>query len=266
MKTIVANNGQFDEGSFRKAYIDFMLQRGSHNDTYASTCHRMFFANMIFNKKDPRDCPDNDGHNVDTIDGLILPTITALAETARQLSSSGNTSLQEESKRAIENASARTAAVTRSSQLLENVSKVWAGLVSASLMTPNTSVSSMEPPIIEVAQKLRMSRPSPNRRDQMSACYLSQSLPPTLDMLNKYTQPSFLEGTDGIWKALLNNANTGGENVHRAAILGAILGARAGDEHLPHQLKSGLYEREALEKEIDAFVNAVMQKNEEKEL
>jgi len=168
MKTIVANNGQFNEESFRKAYIDFM-RYGSHNDTYASTCHRMFFANMIFNKKDPRDCPDNDGHNVDTIDGLILPTITALAETARQLSSSGNTSLQldEESKRAIENASARTAAVTRSSQLLENVSKVWAGLVSAALITPNTSVSSMEPSLLEVAQKLRMSRPSPNRKDQM---------------------------------------------------------------------------------------------------
>jgi len=268
MKTIVANNGQFNEESFRQAYIDFMTEKGSHNDAYASTCHRMFFANMIFNKKDPKDCPDNDGHNVDTIDGLILPTITALAETARQLSSSGNTSLQlsEESERAIENASARTAAVTRSSQLLENVSKVWSSLVSAALITPNTSVSSMEPSLLEVAQKLRMSRPSPNRKDQMSACYLSQSLPPTLDMLNKYTQTSFLEGTDGIWKALLNNANTGGENVHRAAVLGAILGARVGDEHLPPQLKFGLYEREALEKEIDAFVNAIMQKNEEKEL
>lgn len=271
MKSIVANNGQFNEDAFRTAYIDFMLQKNSHNDTYASTCHRMFFANMIFNKKDPKDCPDNDGHNVDTIDGLILPTITALAETARQLSSSGNSSLlNEESKRSIENASARTAAVTRSSQLLENASKVWAGLVSAALITPNTIISStgneMEPPIIEVAQKLRMSRPSPNRKDQMSACYLSSSLPPTLDMLSKYTRSSFLNGADGIWTALLNNANTGGENVHRAAVLGAILGARVGDEHLPQQLKSGLYEREALENEIDAFVNAVMQKNEEKEL
>ena len=172
MKSIVANNGQFNEDAFRTAYIDFMTTEGSHNDTYSSTCHRMFFANMIFNKKDPKDCPDNDGHNVDTIDGLILPTITALAETARQLSSSGNSSLlNEESKRSIENASARTAAVTRSSQLLENASKVWAGLVSAALITPNTIISStgneMEPPIIEVAQKLRMSRPSPNRKDQM---------------------------------------------------------------------------------------------------
>ena len=189
MKSIVANNGQFNEESFRQAYINFMTTEGSHNDTYSSTCHRMFFANMIFNKKDPRDCPDNDGHNVDTIDGLILPTITALAETARQLSSTGNTSLQlsEESKRAIENASARTAAVTRSSQLLENVSKVWSSLVAAALMTPNTSIGStdneMEPPLLEVAQKLRMSRPSPNREDQMryvttyySLCLSSLSL------------------------------------------------------------------------------------------
>ena len=82
-------------------------------------------------------------------------------------------------------------------------------------------------------------------------------------MLCKYTQPSFLnEKPDGIWKALLANANIGGENVHRAAVMGAILGARVGDENLPLQLKSGLYERELLEKEIDSFVGAVMQKKE----
>lgn len=80
-------------------------------------------------------------------------------------------------------------------------------------------------------------------------------------MLCKYTQPSFLNDTpDGIWRALLDNANIGGENVHRAAVLGAILGARVGDENLPVQLKSGLYERASLEREIDSFVDAVMQK------
>ena len=76
-------------------------------------------------------------------------------------------------------------------------------------------------------------------------------------MLSKYTR----DGTgDGIWKALLANANIGGENVHRAAVLGAVLGARVGDENLPPQLKDGLYDRESLEKEIDSFVDAVMQK------
>lgn len=63
MKSIVANDGKFNQEHFRDAYIKFMTTPGSHNDTYASTCHRMFFANMIFKKRDPKDCPDNDGHN-----------------------------------------------------------------------------------------------------------------------------------------------------------------------------------------------------------
>lgn len=41
---------------------------------------------------------------------------------------------------------------------------------------------------------------------------------------------------------------------------GAILGARVGDERLPEVLKAGLYDRDLLEKEIDSFVDAVMQK------
>lgn len=94
-----------------------------------------------------------------------------------------------------------------------------------------------------------------------SACYLSQSLPPTLDTLCKYSQSSFLNDRAGIWDALLANANIGGENVHRGAVIGAILGARVGDENLPKELKSGLYDRDLLEKEIDAFVNAVMKQN-----
>jgi len=266
MKSIVECNGRFDEDHFRKAYINFMTTEGSHNDTYASTCHRMFFANMIFHKKDPKDCPDNDGHNVDAIDGLVFPSITALAETARQLSGSENDNLlvSEEGRRSIQQASARTAAVTRSSDVLETASEVWASLIIDALVTPiskGNAENEMEQPLREVAQSLGLGNPRSNRKDQMSACYLGQSLPPTLDMLCKYTQPSFLnDGADGIWKALLANANIGGENVHRGAVLGAILGARVGDENLPQELKSGLYDREVLEKEIDSFVNAVMQK------
>lgn len=271
MKSIVASDGRFDEDHFRKAYIDFMTTKGSHNDTYASTCHRMFFANLIFHKKDPKDCPDNDGHNVDAIDGLVLPSVTALAETVWQLSLSGCDSLQlsEEGRIAVQKASVMTAAVTRSSNVLAKASAAWADLVSDALILPiseNDAENSMLQPIYKVAMKLKFGKPQPNRSDQMSACYLSQSLPPTLDMLAKYTRPSYLNyGNDGIWKALLANANTGGENVHRAACLGVILGARVGDENLPHEVKSGLYERHALEKEIDSFVGAVMMKTASKQ-
>lgn len=82
-------------------------------------------------------------------------------------------------------------------------------------------------------------------------------------MICKYTQQSPVHNGHGdtCWKALLANANVGGENVHRGAILGAILGARVGDENLPNELKSGLYNMESIAEEIDSFVNAVMQKS-----
>lgn len=67
MKSITDNQGKFDANHFRKAYIDFMTTPGSHNDTYASTCHRMFFANLVHRKLPPEQCPDNDFHNVDTV-------------------------------------------------------------------------------------------------------------------------------------------------------------------------------------------------------
>ena len=171
MKSIIASGGRFDEDHFRQAYIDFMTTEGSHNDTYASTCHRMFFANLIFRKKKPRDCPDNDGHNVDTIDGLVLPTVTALAETARQIVLSGKCTLENvEGRKAIQTAAARTAAVTRSSRVLEKYSEIWANLVSAAIVLPssNGSRNEMERPLSESAKQLGLGRdPLPNGRDQM---------------------------------------------------------------------------------------------------
>jgi ADP-ribosylglycohydrolase len=76
-------------------------------------------------------------------------------------------------------------------------------------------------------------------------------------MISKYTQQ--ISGST-CWEALLANANVGGENVHRGAVMGAILGARVGDEQLPPEMKDGLYDKVAISKEIDSFVEAVMKK------
>ncbi|KAL7503974.1 hypothetical protein ACHAXN_001691 [Cyclotella atomus] len=273
MKSIVANSGCFDEDHFRQAYIDFMTTEGSHNDTYASTCHRMFFANMIFNKREPKDCPDNDGHNVDTIDGLVLPTVTALAETARQFTLSRGSNIDGDARTAIELAAAKTAAVTRSSDLLRNVSGVWANFVASTVMIPtkDSNDQTIKTTLFKTAKQLGVRNPQPNTKDQMtvihclSACYLAQSLPPTLDMIAKYARQT---SDATCWQALLANANVGGENVHRGAILGAILGALAGDDSLPSEMKDGLYDRENLQREIDEFIESILNKtpNVKKEL
>ena len=69
----------------------FMTTPDTHNDTYAATAHRMFFANWV-KKGRPTEGPklrelaDNDGHNTDSVDGLInvlpLSAESALAEDA----------------------------------------------------------------------------------------------------------------------------------------------------------------------------------------
>jgi len=241
MRQIVENNGSFDANAFRDAYVKFMTTPGSHNDTYASTCHRMFFFNRVFKQLPPKDCPDNDGHNVDVIDGLILPTIAALATASK-----AGASLQE-----VEAAAAECATVTRKSSRLNQDSRVWSRLVYASIRNEDDQAFSDQ--LIQCAQEMHLPRvPDANSRDQITACYLSQSLPSLFDMMAKYIPRK------DVWGALLANANVGGENVHRGSIFGAILGARAGNDALPSHLKDGLYFKEELASEIDAFVDAVI--------
>lgn len=78
MRSIVSNHGVFDQTRFREEYVEYMTTPGSHNDSYASTCHRMFFKNRQEGRP-LSECPDNDHHNVDTIDAFDLPLVVALA-------------------------------------------------------------------------------------------------------------------------------------------------------------------------------------------
>ena len=274
MKSIVNNDGIFDANHFRDAYINFMTTPGSHNDTYASTCHRMFFANMIFRQLDPKDCPDNDHHNVDTMDGLILPTIVALAGIRTHIISTNNNDNNNNPKLTtttvndeVQKSAAECAAVTRRSSVLEGMSSLWATVVLEAVRNPNDDEFLNKFNEFSKQAIQRPSNPRVGDSSTMSACYLSSSLPGLVDMVAKY-MPNNNNDSDGgggggggdrVWQGLLANANVGGENVHRGSIMGAILGARAGFNQIPSQLVNGLYPLSELEKEIDAFVRAVVQ-------
>jgi ADP-ribosylglycohydrolase len=84
-RNISENAGCFSPERLRSSYVKFMQTPESHNDCYASTCHRMFFANLTKGKA-PENCPDNDNHNVDTIDGLIMAVPVMLARWKGSLS------------------------------------------------------------------------------------------------------------------------------------------------------------------------------------
>jgi len=59
-------------------------------------------------------------------------------------------------------------------------------------------------------------------------------------------------------QGLLANANTGGENVHRGIVLGALLGAATGEAAIPEHLKSGLKDYERIREEVEAFKAAIL--------
>lgn len=237
MKSIVKNNGDFNPQEFQEDYIQFMTTPGSHNDAYASTCHRMFFRNLVHKELPPNQCPDNDKHNVDTIDGLVLPTIIALSGAAQ------GKSLERTQQDAVQ--CVRT---TRNSRPLEAAVKSWTKLLYTSLLQ-DTSLP-LDPTLQQVAHDLAYREPSGSRPDEITACYLSTAFPALLDSVAKYAGGS-------VWAALLANANTGGENVHRGSCLGAVLGARHLMEELEPKLVQGLYEKVELEKEIADFLKAV---------
>ena len=285
MKSIVQNHGQFHVDHFRQAYMAFMMTPNSHNDTYASTCHRMYFANYYYQHLDPIDCPDNDQHNVDTIDGLVLPTITAMAVAGQPYGT-----VQQAMDQAV-----ATVSVTRNSPTLQRYARAWAALVfhtvrtAASVMTTDATTSSttttttttnvdvVVTEVIQSAQEmamtLRLRTPQRQRshRDEITACYLDSAVPAMLDTMIQYIPSS----NSTVWDAIVHNANVGGENVHRGSCLGAIWGAVAAaamttttkddtTDAVPRQLVNGLYHHQELSQEIQSFIRAISHHQENK--
>jgi len=222
------SKGPLDVGHMRQEYVDFMTTPGSHNDAYASTYHRMFFANRALGL--PLDaCPDNDAHNVDAIDGLITPVPAILASLAASEAES------------IRQAKA-IVSVTRNSKTVEEfVPALVVLLRSVMFGTPAAEVAQ------KVAATMYGSRLSPSAPDPVVACYIDSNFRSLLHFLVKYR-----DFRDGV----LANANAGGENVHRGLVLGAILRAQVGASGIPQDLKQGLKHFDALDREIREFVKA----------
>ena len=78
------------------------------------------------------------------------------------------------------------------------------------------------------------------------ACYIEHSFPAVLYLAARYA--------DDFEAALVANTNVGGDNCHRGALLGAILGAALGYQAIPERWIQGLRSRVELEEEIESFL------------
>jgi len=231
----IIRKGMFDPDDFRNSYISFMTTPDSHNDIYAGTCHRMFFANWK-NGVDPEQCPGNDGHNVDAIDALmIVPPITI----AHVFSS----------KEVRYEAVKKSIQVTRKTSAVLEQAYIYSDMLT-SLLTENTSIRDVASVAasaigIDIASEVARSR-----KDPMTACYIDSSFPAMLFFAYKYG--------DNVEAMLLASTNAGGENVARGSLLGALAGAWIGYSSFPAHLRDGLVFSESYSLEADAFSDLIL--------
>lgn len=234
----ITKTGTFSSEDFLQHYVEFMQTPGSHNDTYASTAHRMFFANLVRGLP-PTQCADNDGHNVDAIDALTL-TIPVILKYAESSAEERNAKVKEIIR------------CTRKTRALDSYAVAYSDMLVSVLNGEDlrTAVEKCGSRLGDSDGLVRSVRTMVERArgDPMVACYIDSSFPALLFFAYKYAESPEA--------AVLANANAGGENVARGSLLGALVGAAHGLEAFP-AWSHGLYAKDEIMAEIDAFVGSI---------
>ena len=236
--------GCYDPADFLRDYVAFMTAPDSHNDTYAESYHRDFFANYARGLPTER-CAGAEGHDTASIGGLVaLPPVILAA-------------LRLGDRAAVEAALLTQLRLTHRSQKLERYARALGELLVRLVQESEPHVGLLACTLAErlgfpaAAVIAQVERERGSDLDVIGgrlspACYIDQSFPAVLYLAARYP--------DDFEAALIANANAGGDNCHRGAVLGAILGAALGDGAIPERWIHGLRARAELEEEIETFI------------
>ncbi len=220
----LTTSGSYDPDLYLKRFAEFMLTPGRHRDTYIEECHRNFFTRYAQGKP-LRKCGGEDIH----IGGLahvgILCAWLANDETAARAAVRTHVSLTHNSPdvlKAADDQARILMAVLRGRSLEEaitNIANEW--------LPPKQAQEWLRhPDSVIVGQRFS------------TACYIRESFPATLYLALKYSED--------IQSGLVANTNLGGDNCHRGAVLGALLGAANGFTKIPQRWRDGLMAKEEL--------------------
>jgi ADP-ribosylglycohydrolase len=220
IESLNANKG-YSPDDYLKRYIAFMTTPGNHRDTYVEEYHRHFFTNYAAGKS-----PRRSGVMEKHIGGLVglVPIIVFYRHSPVRAREA-----------AIEHLS-----LTHLGQKMATAAELLVNLL--------VEVLSGKPLREVLLEKIRDQKNPfygyPYRewlaeadssvvgRRLSTACYVEDSLPSVLYLALKYH--------DAPEQALIVNTNLGGDNVHRGAVLGALLGAANGLEAFPSRWIKGL--------------------------
>ena len=215
----ILQNGTYDSNKWLTRYVECLLEKGWHQDTYLEEYHRAFFDNYAKGVA-PSNCGIDDlhigglSHVPCLLAGLIEIGVTGLEEQLFQVEK--HVRLTHRNRYVSEAAAAMTRVLYSLGdgidllKALECHAKPWASAGQFDTWThfPDRTV---------IGRHLTM------------ACYLPESFTASLFLCWKYA--------DDFNSGILANAHCGGDNCHRGAVVGALLGAANG---VPEKWKEGL--------------------------
>ena len=240
-RSLTAAGRHYDKARFLTDYIDFMTaDPPRHPDTYAESYHRGFFANLESGK-----APDRCGavtHDTPSVGGLVMLGPIAIAGF-----------LQKHSLKTVQDLCRQHLSLTHPDAFLAGISDAFVQLVETLIFRKNggtpqpfiadTARRSMGIDLKRLAAKVRSDHEVAGGR-YSTACYITDSWPVILYLAYRYA--------DDLNAALLANTNLGGDNVHRGAVLGLLLGLATGRtvDAFFNQLK----DRHDIDAEITALI------------
>lgn len=216
----VLQRATYDPDAWLDRYIELMLKRGWHHDTYVEEYHRGFFQNYARGKT-PRKCGIKDIHigGLATVPALLaalvqkMPnlTIQQVQQTARE-----HVSLTHQDDEVLDAAQtlARLLFSTAEGQPLQEALQTHAQSW-FSLATAKTWIAKSDTDIVG--------------KILSPACYIKDAMRGALYLAWKY-RDDFAEG-------IIANTMVGGENCHRGAVVGSLL---AINNAIPKSLRVGI--------------------------
>ena len=230
MESLVAR-GSYEPDGYLQRYTEFMLTPGQHRDTYVEECHRKFFTAYARGAA-PRKCAGSDIH----IGGLAHVGILCafLASDAK----------------------AARAAVREHITLTHRSDEVLAaGDALAQILCDTAAGGDLRTAIFQHGAdwfSKRKAEQWSREPDEVvighrvsPACYIADAFPASLYLAWKYAG-DFESG-------VIANANVGGDNCHRGAVVGALLGAAVGESGIPPRFIGELHGTGPLRAQIESL-------------
>jgi ADP-ribosylglycohydrolase len=224
--------GAYDADDYLTRYIDFMLTPGQHRDTYVEECHRQFFTAYAHGSA-PRKCAGADIH----IGGLAH--VSVLCAYFRGDLDATRTAVHQHvslTHRSPEVLTAADAMVKMVCDLLSQVPLREAIIQHGSQWFSKRKALQWSQDRDEVVIGRRVS----------PACYIAEAFPASLYLAWKYATD--FEG------GIKANANVGGDNCHRGAVIGALLGGALGFSKIPQRFVEGLHDVTRLRSQIERVI------------